>query len=254
MQIQDEVAFSTESIFDIVKLAFYVACGYMAFGIVTRHAQTPKLLALARRRFAVLVLLILLVIGIKVFEDVIAKESAVVDAALLWSIRENTPVAYLGFLKAVTFTGSGKFLAPLTFGISIAFFLTRHRREAVILLVSMASAWSSTYALKALVGRVRPELWSTEWYWGSSFPSGHTLSTAAFATALALAAAHIWPRSSFVVLVLAATWIGLVGLSRLVLGVHWPTDVLGAICLGIFIPLAIRLGLELFSHRSNESG
>ncbi len=244
---------NTEFIFDVVKLAFYVVCGYIAFGIYTRSAQTPWLLALARRRFAVLVLLILLVVGIKVFEDVIANESDAVDTVLLWFIRENIPVAFLGFLKAATFSGSGNLLVPLTVGISIVFFLTQHRREAVILLASMACAWSSTYSLKVLVGRVRPELWSTEWYWGSSFPSGHTLSTASFATALALAVAHIWPRSSNVVLLLAATWIGLVGLSRLVLGVHWPTDVLAAICLGIFIPLVISVGLELSPHRSTKS-
>jgi undecaprenyl-diphosphatase len=253
VQIQYEMLLNTEFIFDAVKLAFYVICGYIAFGMYARSAQTPWLLALSRRRFTVLVLLILLVVGIKVFEDVITKESAVVDAALLWFIRENMSVTFSDFLKAATFSGSGNFLAPFTVGISVVFFLTQHRRESVILLASMACAWSSTYALKALVGRVRPELWSTEWYWGSSFPSGHTLSTASFATALALAAAHIWPRSSFVVLVLAATWIGLVGLSRLVLGVHWPTDVLAAICLGIFIPLAIRIVLGLFPHRSTKS-
>ena len=42
------------------------------------------------------------------------------------------------------------------------------------------------YGLKAIVGRARPALWGSQWYWGSSFPSGNTLSTAAFATAAAL--------------------------------------------------------------------
>jgi undecaprenyl-diphosphatase len=82
----------------------------------------------------------------------------------------------------------------------------------------------------------------------SSFPSGHALSTSAFATALTLIATRIWPPSRRIALPLAVLWIGLMGLSRLVLGVHWPADVLAAVCLGLFIPLAISL--FLFPHVS----
>lgn len=239
--------------FDVAKLMVYIACGYLAFSTYARHTQTSWLLALANKRFATLTLFTLLVVGIKVFEDVLAKESGSVDTTILWFIRQNTPPALLGFYAFITQTGAGLFLAPLTAVLSSLFFLTQHRREAVLLAASMLSAWALTYTLKALVDRARPELWSTEWYWGASFPSGHTLSTAAFATALTLGAARIWPRSRNAALPLAAVWIGLVGLSRLALGVHWPTDVLAAICLGIFIPLATNMALDLFQYRTTRN-
>jgi len=101
------------------------------------------------------------------------------------------------------------------------------------------------YVVKALVGRARPALWETEAYWGSSFPSGHTLVVAAFATAAALCASRVRPAARKLALSIAILWISLVAVSRLVLGVHWPTDVLAAACIGAFLPLAMSVGLEL---------
>ena len=224
----------------------YVACAYLAIGVCARYAQTPWLLALAGRRLAVLTLLTLLVIGIKIFEDVLSKESGPVDTAALWLIKQNVPPALIGFFGMVTWSGAAVFLVPATAVLSALLLLKRHPREAMLLGASMASGWALTYAIKTAVNRSRPELWSTTWYWGASFPSGHTLSTAVFATSLTLVAARIWPQTRRVVLPLGVLWTGLMGLSRLVLGVHWPTDVLAAICLGVFIPLAVYM--FLFQH------
>lgn len=233
-------------IFEIFKLVLYIACSYLAFNAYAHHTQTPWLLALEGRRFVLLALLTLLVVGLKVFEDVIAKESGPIDEAILWFIRHNSPPTLVGFFKAITLSGSGKFLVPATALLCSLFFVLQHRHESALLAASMISAWALTYALKVWADRARPELWGTAWYWGSSFPSGHTLSTAAFATALSLSVTRIWPRSRYAAAPLAVVWVLGVGLSRLVLGVHWPTDVLAAICLGVFIPLAISIVLDLY--------
>lgn len=173
------------------------------------------------------------------------------DTALLWLIKQYTSPAWLGFFGAVTWSGAAIFLAPATALLCTLLLWAQHPREAILLVTSMTSGWALTYTLKAMIDRPRPELWSTTWYWGSSFPSGHTLSTAAFATVLTLIASRIWPLSRRVALPLAVLWISLMGMSRLVLGVHWPTDVLEAICIGVFIPLAVNMALEL--HQSQES-
>ncbi|MBK8740769.1 MAG: phosphatase PAP2 family protein [Betaproteobacteria bacterium] len=110
---------------------------------------------------------------------------------------------------------------------------------------SVTGGAAIVYGVKALVGRTRPALWNTETYWGSSFPSGHTLAVAAFATATVLCVARIWPRAHTSVLAAALLWILLVAFSRLVLGVHWPTDVLVAACIGVFLPLAISVAHDL---------
>lgn len=105
-----------------------------------------------------------------------------------------------------------------------------------------------------MVGRARPALWESQWYWGSSFPSGHTLSTAAFSTAAALCVVRIWPRAGNLALALAVLWTGLVAVSRLVLGVHWPSDVLAATCLGAFIALLLSVANDLRLRRSGNQG
>lgn len=123
----------------------------------------------------------------------------------------------------------------------------------MLLGASVITATLVVWGMKAMVGRARPALWDAQWYWGSSFPSGHTLSTAAFSTAAALCVARIRPRAGALAMVLALIWTGLVAISRLVLGVHWPSDVLAAVCLGAFVPLLISLVNDL-SHPDEDSG
>jgi undecaprenyl-diphosphatase len=145
------------------------------------------------------------------------------------------------FFSAITVTGSAKFLFPVTTFLTILLLLAKRGSEALLLSVSVVSAALIVFIIKTSVGRHRPMLWETEYYWGSSFPSGHTLAVAAFATAATLLALKFRPASQGIVMILAFLWIFLVGLSRLVLGVHWPTDVLAAACIGTFLPLAIKV-------------
>lgn len=237
-----------EFVFDVFKLALYIGCAYVALKVFARHVQTGWLRALTVRRFAVLGLLSLMVIGTKVFEDVIAKESGPADVAVLWFIRQIMPATFVDFFATVTATGAVAFLLPATVFLALLFFVLKHRREAFVLAASMASAGLLTYAIKTLVNRSRPDLWSADWYSSSSFPSGHTFSATALATAMVLCVTRIWPRSRHAAVGLAVLWVALVALSRLVLGAHWPTDVVAAICLGIFIPLAISLMLDLYGN------
>lgn len=234
-----------ELIEDTTKLALIVACLYFALGAYVRRKQPAWSAPLEKRRLVIVLVLVLAVAAIKVSEDVLGGESGPIDQAILLFIRGHVSSRLTGFFEAITFTGSLRVLLPLATGATIALLCVRRRFEALLLATSMIGAATVVYVIKTAVGRARPALWETEWYWGSSFPSGHTLFVAAFGIAAALCISRIWPAAREFALSIAILWICLVAFSRLVLGVHWPTDVLAAACIGASLPLAMSVALEL---------
>jgi membrane-associated phospholipid phosphatase len=88
-----------------------------------------------------------------------------------------------------------------------------------------------TYALKHAYNRQRPftahpELVKLASGGGSSFPSGHTSAAFALATSIAL------DNKKWYIIVPAYAWAGLVGYSRIDLGVHYPSDVIAGAVVG----------------------
>jgi undecaprenyl-diphosphatase len=237
-----------ELLADIVKLAFIVAAFYCALSVFIRRKQPGFTETLEKRSVAILFGLVLVVLAIKISEDVLGGESGPVDNTVLLFIHAHVPGSLIPFFSAITVSGSAKFLFPVTAFITVLLLLSKRRSDALFLAVSVIGAALIVFIIKILVGRQRPVLWETEHYWGASFPSGHTLVVAAFATAAALLVLRVRPASQGIVMTAAFLWIFLVGLSRLVLGVHWPTDVLAAACIGTFLPLAINVIMHF--HRS----
>jgi undecaprenyl-diphosphatase len=234
-----------ELIEDVVTMALIVASLYFVLGAYVRRKQPTWIEPLEKRHFTTLLVLILAVTTVKLSEDVLAGESGPIDSAILLFIHSLVPNTLTGFFEAVTFTGSSRALFPLETVVIVVLLYTRHRSEALLVAASVISSTIVIYVVKMLASRARPVLWDTEWYWGSSFPSGHTLAVAAFSTAATLCVGRIRPASRNLALSIAILWISLVAISRLVLGVHWPTDVLVAVCIGAFLPLAMSVALEL---------
>jgi undecaprenyl-diphosphatase len=241
--------FTIDAILDLGKLGLIVAGVYAAFALYVQHRKPGWSVAFQRRRLALLWAALVVASGVKVTEDVLGGDSGPVDRALLLFIRDVVPAALNPFFELVTLTGSATALVPLALLAVTLLLLRKHRFEAFLVAASTVGGASVVYVVKMLVGRERPMLWKTEWYWGSSFPSGHTLVVAAFATALALGIARLRPARRDAIVSAAFAWILLVALSRLVLGVHWPTDVLAAACIGAALPLAISLGVEFWRAR-----
>lgn len=229
---------------ELIQLALSVAAMYLALRLVLRRQPSPWGEHVDRRRAAVMCLLALMAAAVMVAEDTLNGESGPIDKATLLWLRQHVPAALTPWFEGITFTASSTVLTPLTIAATVGLLASRRRAGALLVAGSVVCAALVVYGMKLIIGRERPALWEVQWYWGSSFPSGHTLVMAAFATSAALVAGHVWPGLRVPVLLLALAWTLLVGLSRLVLGVHWPTDVMVAACIGLAIPLALGLALE----------
>ena len=178
---------------DMVKMVFIVFCLHVVFRTYVRLRQPAWSMALERRRLATLLVLVLAVLAIKVTEDVLGGESGPIDKAILFFIHDHVSPAWTATFRAITLSGSASVLTPGIAAVTAILLLRRHRHEAFLLAASALLASGLVYVVKTWVGRARPALWPSEWYSGSSFPSGHTLAVAATAAALALAVIRLRP-------------------------------------------------------------
>jgi undecaprenyl-diphosphatase len=136
----------------------------------------------------------------------------------------------------ITALGGHTVLVLLVLAAAALLLLTRRREDAAWLLGATAGAMLLNHLLKAAFARARPDLVDhLVTVVSPSFPSGHALMSAAFYLTLA----GLLGRAEGVrtpirrsLLGLAVMLVVLIGLSRVYLGVHWPSDVLGGWSLG----------------------
>jgi len=142
--------------------------------------------------------------------------------------------------RDVTALGSYAFLTLLLVVLVGYLLLLGKRATAALMTVSVVGGALLSSVMKIGFARPRPELTPVAEVFTASFPSGHaTLSAVAFLTLGAiLARAESNNRIKIFFLAIAAFLSVLVGLSRVYLGVHYPTDVLAGWCIGTAWALA----------------
>ena len=138
-------------------------------------------------------------------------------------------------MRDVTALGSLTVITLLTFGVGVYFFLSRQPRMGAFVIGAVAGGALVAYGLKFLYDRARPDLLPTDMVPGDpSFPSGHAaLSAVAYLTLSLLLARTVPRREQKVYVVGLGVLLTLaVGISRVYLGVHWPSDVLAGWTVG----------------------
>ncbi len=138
--------------------------------------------------------------------------------------------------RDVTALGGMAVIPLITFAVLGYLAFARKGRAAALVLASVAGGLLASLVLKHFFARERPSLVAhLDQVYTSSFPSGHSmLSAVTYLTLGALLARTTTHRPlKLYFLVVAATLTLLIGLSRVYLGVHYPTDVLAGWCAGI---------------------
>jgi undecaprenyl-diphosphatase len=141
-------------------------------------------------------------------------------------------------MRAVSFLGRA---IPVSITIALlatGLLLFRRIREAFFIVILPAAAGLANELAKALVDRPRPTGTSDIGF--NSFPSGHTTYAMVICGCIFFLAPRVlkWPVAARVIQVLSVLFVALMGVSRVFLKAHWPSDVLGGLVLGglILVP------------------
>jgi membrane-associated phospholipid phosphatase len=173
-----------------------------------------------------------------------------VDVAITREFQENQNPWLRFTMLAVSYIGAVLLLsAGLILVAAVLLWLVRLRLEAAVLVISCASSSLLNGLIKLIVARPRPSAGLVEVLQaasGNSFPSGHVMQYVAFwgflfSLGIILFEGKHWWRLAL--LIVPALFVILVGPSRIYLGDHWASDVLGAYLIG-----GVWLGITLWVY------
>ena len=157
-----------------------------------------------------------------------------------------------GVITITYISGSPAILRILTFPIAFVLWKLRLRLEAVMTVGVAMTSEVFKGLLQSIVNRPRPSPLLVHVYTnahGKSFPSGHVVSSISFWGWLMALGTILWQRKRAwqkALLGMPALFLGLIGPSRICLGEHWASDVIGGYLFGsAWLGLSVQLYLKL---------
>lgn len=180
-------------------------------------------------------------------DEVHELESFVFDAPLLLQLHAMSSSGLDRFFIYVSAAGYEYGVVPLDIVIVLVLLALRRWREGIFAACAFIGSALLNLATKQVFQRDRPSLWeSVAPEHTFSFPSGHAMGSMTLAMTLLLLAWHTrwrWP-----VALAALVFVLLVGLSRIYLGVHYPSDIIGGWAAG----MAWVVGVYLLIYRGSR--
>ena len=173
------------------------------------------------------------------------------DARVHTYLLAHTTPSLLEAARSFTFVGSSLFLLPAYILLIGTLVIFQKKRSALDISIVAISSFLIMQLLKRIFQRKRPELPIIKAIHTYSFPSGHSLSSFIFCSILAYLIwksnwLNIWKWIYTVLLGLLAI---AVGLSRIVLNVHFATDVIAGFCLGVMWVILSFWIIQKINHR-----
>ncbi len=172
---------------------------------------------------------------VKIAEDVVTRESTAFDRAVNLALNRLADPPLDRVMQVFSTIGSAPIVLPIVV-LVIAWCVKRNDYRAAATLAAVAVATEGLNAiLKLAFHRVRPSLWAVATLHSYTFPSGHAMAAVAIYGMAAVLAVRLWPGVARPAEIGMPVLALLIGVSRVYLGVHWPTDVLAGFAAGAFI-------------------
>ncbi len=159
-----------------------------------------------------------------------------IDYKIMTSVQNNNifikNAILLNFTKFITSLGDGKTCIILFVPFGIYFYYNNLKKEFIFLLITILLTYMLNELIKHIVLRKRPIEFFVINMGGFSYPSGHSMNISAFYLTLRYLLAD--KIKSKIINIFIYILILSIAISRVILGVHWPTDVILGLILGYF--------------------
>ncbi|GGH67156.1 hypothetical protein GCM10008014_48300 [Paenibacillus silvae] len=169
----------------------------------------------------------------------------------LFYLNSEARLLLLPYTSWITALGSFKISVLAAAGFALICFVQRRPRATIygyVICTSFAMMWMLNTLLKEIFRRSRPELEHLLAAHGYSYPSGHAMISMGFYGMLFVIWALEWrqhrPLQRWLPVILGIFFIVFIGLSRIMLGVHYPTDVLAGFASGLVWVICLLQGIK----------
>jgi membrane-associated phospholipid phosphatase len=191
-------------------------------------------------------------------DEVLEQESLAIDQYILLHIHQFSNPLLDAVMVSITRLGDPKVVVPITIAMIGFFWWRRDRLAAQLFALNAVGGAVLSYALKLAFNKPRPQLWESPINETTySYPSGHALGSMVLYGFLSYVFATKYPRYARLFYGVATLLIVSIGMSRLYLGVHWPTDIVAGYGIGfLWITVCItllRLARALKAYRVSQS-
>jgi undecaprenyl-diphosphatase len=184
--------------------------------------------------------------------EVVTGVTPAMDEELRAALHTQASPGLTRFMIAVSRFGGPSWLVPIGITLALAFLIHGWHRGALLIIVTLTGAGVLNTLLKQTFARTRPEaFFEYPLPLSQSFPSGHAIFAASVFGGLAVLVTDRISSKPLQVMVWAAALvlILLIGVSRVYLGVHYPSDVLAGYAVAVFWVVGVALGDRVANHR-----
>lgn len=184
--------------------------------------------------FAVLTFLIALYIFILVTDEIFIDKEEEFDHAVFHFLRDDLTPGLIRAARIFSLFGKPEFLVPAYLLLILYFVLRKKNQYAIETAIMGGSSTILLFGLKALFRRDRPDFPVLKELSGFSFPSGHALLMFVFCSMLIYFAwnSHLHRQWKWTFAIFLLLFSLVVGISRIILRVHYASDVIVGFCLG----------------------